>query len=161
MNSGPTLKSGSKGPDVRRLQRILVMLKQLDPIQIDGIFGDMTKLAVEAFQEGAGLAIDGIVGPQTWAALPADPKTPQIGAGARGPVVSALQQALQTFGGPGTSTDPGATDGIFGAQTTAAVRAYQGDVGVAVDGIVGDQTWWTPAGGAGATLASLAGLTTV
>jgi len=50
---------------------------------------------------------------------------------------------------------------VFGPQTTAAVRAYQGDIGVAVDGIVGDQTWWTPAGGAGATLASLAGLTTV
>ena len=161
MNRGPTLQTGSTGPDVRRLQRILVMLGQLDPIQIDGIFGEMTKLAVEAFQEGAGLAVDGIVGPQTWGALPADPNTPQIGAGARGPVVSALQQALTTFGGPGTSTDPGGVDGIFGPRTTAAVRAYQGDIGVGVDGIVGDQTWWTPAGGAGATLASLAGLTTV
>jgi len=30
-----------------------------------------------------------------------------------------------------------------------------------VDGIVGDMTWWVPAGAAGATLASLAGLTTV
>ena len=45
--------------------------------------------------------------------------------------------------------------------TDAAVRAYQGDRGVAVDGIVGDQTWWVPAGAAGATLASLSGLTTV
>jgi peptidoglycan hydrolase-like protein with peptidoglycan-binding domain len=156
MNSGPTLQTGSKGADVRRLQRILVMMKQLDPIGIDGVFGEMTKLAVEAFQEGAGLAVDGIVGPLTWAALPADPNTPQVGAGAHGPVVSALQQALKTFG-----ADPGAIDGVFGPQTTAAVRAYQGDIGLAVDGIVGDQTWWTPAGGAGATLASLAGLTTV
>jgi hypothetical protein len=41
------------------------------------------------------------------------------------------------------------------------VKVYQGSRGVAADGIVGDQTWWVPAGAAGATLASLAGLTTV
>ena len=29
--------------------------------------------------------------------------------------------------------------------TEAAVRAYQGDRGVPVDGIVGDLTWWVPA----------------
>jgi hypothetical protein len=40
------------------------------------------------------------------------------------------------------------------------VRAYQGDHAISVDGIVGDRTWWVPAGAAGATLASLAGLTT-
>jgi peptidoglycan hydrolase-like protein with peptidoglycan-binding domain len=44
--------------------------------------------------------------------------------------------------------------------TDAAVRAYQGDRGVVVDGIVGDRTWWVPAGGAGATLASLSGVAT-
>ena len=158
MNSGPTLKTGSRGPDVRRLQRILVMMKQLDPIGIDGVFGEMTRLAVEAFQEGAGLAVDGIAGPLPWAALPADPNTPQVGAGAHGPVVSALQQALQSFGGPGASTDPGGVDGIFGPRTTAAVRAYQGDIGVGVDGIVGDQTWSVPLHAAGATLESTVGL---
>ena len=42
-----------------------------------------------------------------------------------------------------------------------AVKAYQQDRGVQADGIVGDQTWWAPAGAAGATLASLSGLTTV
>jgi hypothetical protein len=29
------------------------------------------------------------------------------------------------------------------------------------DGVAGPRTWWVPAGAAGATLASLAGLTTV
>ena len=45
--------------------------------------------------------------------------------------------------------------------TEAAVKAYQQDRGVHVDGIVGDQTWWAPSGAAGATLASLSELTTV
>jgi hypothetical protein len=40
------------------------------------------------------------------------------------------------------------------------VRAYQSDRGVSFDGVVGDRTWWVPAGAAGATLASLSGATT-
>ena len=41
------------------------------------------------------------------------------------------------------------------------LRAYQSQHSLTADGIVGDQTWWVPAGGAGATLAFLAGLVTV
>jgi peptidoglycan hydrolase-like protein with peptidoglycan-binding domain len=160
MNHGPTLRTGSSGPDVRRLQRILVMIKVLDFDEIDGVFGPKTDAAVRSVQEGAGLAVDGIAGPNTWAALPADPNTPQLAEGATGPVVAALQGALRKFRGPGTPTDPGAIDADFGDQTKAAVRAYQADRGVGVDGIVGDRTWWVPAGAAGATLASLAELTT-
>src|SRR5438093_13714446 len=137
------------------------MMKSLDYMGIDGSFGPDTKQAVESFQSGSGLTVDGIVGPATWAALPADPETLQLALGAMGPVVGALQQGLLTYGGPGSATDPGPIDGSFGAQTDSAVKAYQGDHGVTVDGIVGDRTWWVPAGGAGATLASLAGLTTI
>src|SRR5690348_8459088 len=61
MNSGPTISEGSTGPDVRRLQRLLVMMKMLDYIGIDGNFGPHTKTAVEAFQQGNGLTVDGIV----------------------------------------------------------------------------------------------------
>jgi peptidoglycan hydrolase-like protein with peptidoglycan-binding domain len=161
MNSGPTLREGSKGPDVRRLQRILVMIKDLEPSGIDGIFGTRTKHAVRSFQQSEGLEVDGIVGPATWRALPEDPNTPLLSRGDKGAVVSALQVALRKFRGVGAPTDPGSVDGDFGAKTERAVRAYQEDRGVAVDGKVGDRTWWAPAGAAGATLASLAGLTTV
>jgi peptidoglycan hydrolase-like protein with peptidoglycan-binding domain len=155
MNNGPTLQSGAHGNDVRRVQRLLVMMKILGGAeQIDGAFGAKTKTAVEDFQSAEGLAVDGIVGPLTWAALPADPNTPQLARGAHGAAVSGLQQGLSTLGA-------GAIDGIFGPQTEHAVKAYQTDRGLTADGIVGDHTWWEPAGAAGATLASLSGLTTI
>ena len=153
MNSGPQIGDGSSGDDVRRLQRLLVEMKFLDYTGIDGIFGNNTEASVRMFQESAGLTVDGIVGPQTWGALPADPDTPELSEGSTGAEVSALQQGLRIF-------NPGPVDGIFGPMTATAVRAYQGDRGIAVDGIVGDQTWWVPAGAAGETLASLSGLTT-
>lgn len=160
MNSGPTLSSGSTGPDVRRLQRLLVELKILSFDQIDGNFGPRTEAAVKDFQSGDGLTPDGVVGPQTWSKLPADPETPLLSPGATGTAVSALQKGLKAYAAQNPAADPGAIDGVFGPQTEAAVRAYQSDRGVSVDGVVGDRTWWVPAGAAGATLASLSGLTT-
>ena len=157
----PTLRSGSHGPDVRRLQRILVMIKLLGFEQIDGTFGPKTEAAVRSFQGSEGLTVDGVVGPRTWAALPPAPDTPRLARGAQGAAVSALQKGLKAYRGPGTPTDPGAIDGDFGVRTESAVKAYQGERGVNADGIVGDRTWWVPAGAAGATLASLAGLITV
>ena len=159
MNSGPTISIGSTGHDVRRLQRIFVMTKVLAPGDITGTFGSTTEQTVKDCQQGAGLTVDGIVGPMTWQALPADPNTPLLARGASGSVVTALQKGLKKFSTP--ATDPGAVDGDFGPKTEAAVKAYQQDRGIQADGIVGDQTWWVPAGAAGATLASLSGLTTV
>ncbi|GAB4338135.1 MAG: hypothetical protein OHK0047_28210 [Leptolyngbyaceae cyanobacterium] len=161
MNKGPVLRNGSTGADVKRLQRLLVMIKLLDYLGIDGIFGPKTEQVVRSFQQSAGLVVDGIVGVKTWAALPADPGTVQLSVGSSGAVVTALQKGLQRYGGTGSPTDPGAIDGKFGPRTEAAVRAYQKKHGLVADGIVGDRTWWVPAGAAGATLASLAQLTTV
>lgn len=64
----PLLKRGSSGSDVRTLQ---AALKQLgfDPGGVDGIFGPGTEDAVKAFQKSKGLTPDGIVGPNTMAAL--------------------------------------------------------------------------------------------
>jgi peptidoglycan hydrolase-like protein with peptidoglycan-binding domain len=157
MNEGPELELNSSGEDVERLQILLVMLKELDYEEIDGVFGPKTQSAVEAFQEGNGLTADGIVGSQTWRALPPDPDTPELSEGSSGSVVAALQSGLARYD---ASTNPGAADGIFGANTEAAVREYQRQRGLSVDGVVGNDTWWVPAGAAGATLASLSGLTT-
>ena len=55
--------------------------------------------------------------------------------GSRGDEVTQIQTRLAELG-----YDPGTADGIFGARTQAAVRAFQQDAGLAVDGIVGDNT---------------------
>src|SRR4051812_46172037 len=52
---GQLLKFGSSGPDVARVQSAL-------GIQTDGLFGPQTDAAVRAFQQRAGLAVDGVVG---------------------------------------------------------------------------------------------------
>ena len=57
-----TLKKGSKGEDVKTLQKAL-------KITVDGDFGVKTETAVKAFQKSKGLTADGIVGNKTWAAL--------------------------------------------------------------------------------------------
>ena len=65
--SSQTLKVGSKGPAVECLQGALN--KSGAKLDVDGKFGSGTKKAVQAFQKKKKLSVDGIVGPQTWAAL--------------------------------------------------------------------------------------------
>lgn len=57
-----TLKRGSRGDDVRFLQKLL-------DIEVDGRFGAATEAAVRKFQAKHELRVDGKVGPYTWAAL--------------------------------------------------------------------------------------------
>lgn len=57
-----TIKIGSRGEEVRTLQRRL-------NLYADGIFGPLTDEAVREFQRCYGLTVDGVVGVQTWQAL--------------------------------------------------------------------------------------------
>ena len=61
------LALGQKGEAVRQLQAALVAAGQ--GIAVDGDFGPRTQAAVRAFQGGARLAADGVVGPLTLKAL--------------------------------------------------------------------------------------------
>jgi hypothetical protein len=63
-----TLKPGDTGSQVKLLQQALVTLGFLSS-KPDGIYGTETQVAVEKFQVSAGIAEDGIVGPQTLNAL--------------------------------------------------------------------------------------------
>ena len=56
------LKEGSRGQEVAELQQAL-------GIKGNGVFGAGTRKAVESYQQKNGLLVDGIVGPQTLAAI--------------------------------------------------------------------------------------------
>lgn len=162
-NSSALVRAGSRGKAVTDLQNKLKALG-LYSYAVDGIYGPITEKAVRQFQKQKGLQVDGIAGPQTWAALngvkadkPAQPKQnktqpapkqtkPQSGKkepsaqtlrlAARGAKVTELQQLLKKAG-----VFPYTVDGIFGKQTEAAVKHFQMQQGLTVDGIVGPQTW--------------------
>jgi peptidoglycan hydrolase-like protein with peptidoglycan-binding domain len=62
-----TVKRGSRGPGVRAVQARLAARGW--KVTADGDFGPATEAVVRAFQKEKHLGVDGIVGPQTWAAL--------------------------------------------------------------------------------------------
>ncbi|MFY0574843.1 N-acetylmuramoyl-L-alanine amidase [Cystobacter fuscus] len=62
------LREGEQGPEVQRLQTVLVRLKYLSA-RADGDFGPKTKAALQAFQSDWRLTADGVYGPGTRAAL--------------------------------------------------------------------------------------------
>jgi peptidoglycan hydrolase-like protein with peptidoglycan-binding domain len=61
---------------------------------------------------------------------------PLLKKGSKGDAVRQLQEALYTLG-----FDPKGIDGIFGANTEKAVKAFQRAVNITVDGICGEVTW--------------------
>ena len=60
---------------------------------------------------------------------------PIVRQGSQGQSVKTLQQLLTAAGYPLNA------DGIFGPRTEAAVKKFQKDKGLVVDGIVGPKTW--------------------
>lgn len=67
---GTYYKYGSRGDTVRRIQKNLIDQGfSVGAAGADGKFGNATLSAVKAFQKAMGLAVDGIVGPDTWAKL--------------------------------------------------------------------------------------------
>ncbi len=69
------LRRGAKGEDVKRLQALL-RSHGFPDLAADGDFGPATEVAVRHFQSERKLVVDGVAGPQTWAALtPGSPHT--------------------------------------------------------------------------------------
>lgn len=151
MTHHPTIGPGSKGDAVREAQRELQARGYwLGNAGVDGIYGPYTTMAVVNYQfhRSVGqywalkypLAVDGWVGPQTWGRLAPD----TIRRGSTGTGVTLLQSILHKLAKTppeNPSWDPGPIDGIFGPMTENAVRNYQNDLGLTVDGIVGPLTW--------------------
>jgi peptidoglycan hydrolase-like protein with peptidoglycan-binding domain len=151
----PTISQGATGDVVRRLQRAIRRNPagpELDLV-VDGIFGPMTESLVVKFQKNDSLSPDGIVGPITWHALPGGGPMPVLSEGSTGQIVRQLQDVVSFF-----SATPLVVDGDFGPHTKAAVRAFQKYGQVAMDGIVGEQTWDVSLHASHATLETRVGL---
>ena len=106
-------------------------------LEVDGIYGALTKSALVAAlqtelnkQCDAGLIVDGIFGQATKAAVF------NVSIGCQGNITKILQGLLLCNG-----YGAGGFDGIFGSGTEAAVREFQYQRALEVDGIAGQQTF--------------------
>ena len=132
----PNLQKGSTDPAVRELQEALKALGY-NPGPIDGVFGATTEAAVKAFQQARSITVDGVVGKVTWINIDeADQSEPVLKLGSTGLPVRRAQKRMSLVG-----YDVGGVDGRYGTRTEAAVKNLQQQRGVAVDGVIGPQTW--------------------
>lgn len=164
------LRLGSSGDDVTLIQQqlnaIAVNYPLIQPIYpVDGIFGGSTASAVSVFQKQFNLAQDGVVGKSTWYKINyiylAVRKLAELGSigrieneksgewpgvnlsqGDRNVYVQQLQYYLSTIAtfNPVISNITN-IDSYFGNETFEAVRSFQRNNNLVVDGIVGQNTW--------------------
>ena len=141
-----TLKKGSKGDAVKKLQQ---RLKELGYYKssCDGSYGSVTVTAVKAFQKKNGLTADGVAGESTLkklnssSAVGANDKKEEVKEdstlkeGAKGSEVKKLQQRLKELGYYKYSCDSS-----YGYRTVQAVKAFQKKNGLTQDGIAGETT---------------------
>ncbi len=108
--------------------------------------------AVAVWQSQHGLAVDGMLGPNTWSAMqpflgsgpPAPPQPPQPSIDVNSAVQANRQYAIQL----GWGLQVLQIDSLLGLTATSseqdfaqAVAIWQGQQGLSVDGIIGPQTW--------------------
>jgi N-acetylmuramoyl-L-alanine amidase len=144
------LRRGDTGQTVAQLRALLASQGLLPAPSKSGvetvadldIFDIAVEHAVRTFQQRRGLISDGIVGRATYQAL----CDARLGFGCRllsyltaspmrGDDVGTLQERLLELG-----YDADRADGIFGSQTEAALRSFQRDYGLQVDGVCGPAT---------------------
>ena len=153
---GYVLRRGSSGTSVRTLQQALVDISKVipqipSPGVIDGIFGSATDASVRKFQQLWGLTVDGLVGPATWRAImmeyadqqASNPPYPgqMLVPGMSGNDVKTLQNLMNKVAALDPDIPFVIADGVYGIGTDNAVRTFQQQYGLTVDGRVGPATW--------------------
>jgi 3D (Asp-Asp-Asp) domain-containing protein/lysozyme family protein len=128
--SDRTLSQGDSGEQVEQLQLLLTDNGVFDKEDINGTFGNSTTSAIKEFQASEDLLVDGIAGLQTLGALHA------LEHGDEGKLVEELQEQLINL-----NYYKGEVDGLFGSLTERAVKSFQSDNGIEVDGIAGPATY--------------------
>lgn len=132
------LIEGIEHEKVAQLQARLMELGFMDNDEPTQYFGTMTKAAVLSFQRQNELAMDGIVGPETWdAIMNPEAKYYAVSKGVSGEDIRRIQNRLYETGYLATED---LVTGWFGDTTEAAVMKMQETNGITVDGKVGRQT---------------------
>ncbi|MEE9414506.1 MAG: peptidoglycan-binding protein [Acidimicrobiales bacterium] len=139
---GLPLTCGDSGEAIADLHRRLVASGFGAPVADRRAFCEVTEATVIAFQNDHKLQPDGVVNDATWTALVeagyrlGDRRLYHRSPMMRGDDVSELQLRLGSLG-----FDAGWVDGIFGADTAAALIEFQRNAGIAVDGIAGSDSY--------------------
>jgi N-acetylmuramoyl-L-alanine amidase len=138
------LRRGADGiavADVRRMLASLGLLDNTDPRAHDA-YDESTELAIRHFQQHRGMSVDGVVGPETYAALTGAHwrlgdrvLAHEPGQLLTGDDVSSLQTQLLELG-----YDLARADGVFGGRTADGLRNFQREYGLVADGICGPAT---------------------
>lgn len=136
------LRVGDRGQKVEELQRTLRVLEFYDYPEVEGYFGTDTRSALMNFQKEHGLDVNGIADELTFKALDEalDECYPEIIYNGNmhlhsvGSDVLALQRVLKTLGYYGIRPN-----GVFNANTESAIRTFQFDYGMQVDGVVNER----------------------
>ncbi|MCB6366476.1 peptidoglycan-binding protein [Intestinibacillus massiliensis] len=158
------LREGDTAIGVRVVQYFLSVVSQyvdtVPAVPITGVYGPETTASVRAFQQLAGLPVDGVVGPQTWNLLyqaysgileavpnaltqggvPLFPGT-VLARGSTGDDVTLMQEYLNFIAGSYPEINNFPVTGYFGDQTSQAVLAFQQLFGLEPDGVIGAVTW--------------------
>jgi N-acetylmuramoyl-L-alanine amidase len=131
----PTPTPAQSSAQVLELQRTLNRLRILDRnnqrLAEDGFVGPSTTSATQRLQAILGLVTDGVAGDRTWVNIRQILAKPILRPNqSSGPAVRYLQFRVGV-----------AIDGIYGPGTLEAVRRFQTQNRLTVDGIVGPQVW--------------------
>ena len=123
----------AQGVDIIEIQKRLKELDYMD--KATGFFGELTESAVREFQSRNALPVDGKVDMQTRELIYSQDACPHVlSSGMKGEEVQALQQRLKDL------VYLQNVDGIFGKETTDALKNFQDRNGLIADGHLGPQT---------------------
>ncbi len=156
-----TLRLGDRGDNVSLLQYLLqyisIFYDLVEPVSIDGVFGQATENSVRSFQRAFAIPETGVVDEATWYTLSGvyeaivEVVTPRsaeqvfsrnLSVGSSGDQVLLMQQYLNRISDYYGQIPNVDEDGIFGQNTRTAVEAFQREYLLNVTGTIDSVTWY-------------------
>ncbi|QSX04759.1 peptidoglycan-binding protein [Sedimentibacter sp. zth1] len=159
------IELGSYGIEVIALQYYLDFISfyndNIDPVKIDGIFGEETEKSLKQFQKEYGLEVNGIVDiknqrkleqvyDEIYNSIPPETLSEYVDIypgyvlylGLSNEKVSLIQKYLKQISENTDYVSPVKVTGVYDTQTDKAVRQIQDRFGIPITGTVGPVTWY-------------------